>query len=159
MWHTAKVAIPHVVAGGKGGSIVVVSSTAGLMAYPHIAHYVSAKHGLVGLTRSLAVELAPQMIRVNSVHPGQVDTPMIQNESIWRLFCPDNDDPTRDDFAAVSLALNALPIPWVEPIDVSNAVLFLASDEARFITGVALPIDGGALMAGLAPRAPTPRDG
>jgi SDR family mycofactocin-dependent oxidoreductase len=146
VWHTAKAAIPHLIAGGRGGSIIVTSSAAGLQPYAHISHYVSAKHGLVGLTRSLALELAPQFIRVNSIHPTQVDTPMIQNEPTWRIFRPDLDNPTRADFEPASQAMNALPVPWVEAIDVSNAVLFLASDEARYITGVALPVDAGALL-------------
>ncbi len=78
VWHTAKAAIPHLIEGGRGGSIVLTSSAAGLMAYPNIAHYVSAKHGVVGLMKTLALELAPHFIRVNSIHPTQVDTPMIQ---------------------------------------------------------------------------------
>ena len=125
---------------------VLTTSAAGLMAYPNIAHYVSAKHGVVGLMRTLALELAPQSIRVNSIHPTQVDTPMIQNEATWRLFRPDLEHPTRADFEPASQAMNALPIPWVDPVDISNAMLFLASDEARYITGVALPVDAGCLI-------------
>jgi (+)-trans-carveol dehydrogenase len=83
---------------------------------------------------------------VNSLNPTQVDTPMIMNEPMYKLFCPDLDEPTREDFAPVSQAMNALPVPWVDPVDVSNAVVFLASDEARYITGVALPIDAGVLI-------------
>jgi SDR family mycofactocin-dependent oxidoreductase len=146
VWHTAKAAIPHLIEGGRGGSIVLTSSAAGLMAYPNIAHYVSAKHGVVGLMKTLALELAPHFIRVNSIHPTQVDTPMIQNEATWRLFRPDLDHPTRADFEPASQAMNVLPIPWVEPVDISNAVLFLASDEARYITGVPLPVDAGCLI-------------
>ena len=71
---------------------------------------------------------------------------MIQNDVTYRLFCPDVENPTRSDFEPVSQALNALPIPWVEPVDVSNALLFLASDEARYITGVALPVDAGTII-------------
>jgi SDR family mycofactocin-dependent oxidoreductase len=146
VWHTAKAAIPHLIAGGRGGSIILTSSAAGLQAYQGVAQYVSAKHGVVGLMRNLAIELAPYMIRVNSIHPTQVDTPMIQNESTWRLFRPDLEHPTREDFAPGSQALNVLPIPWVEPVDISNAVLFLASDEARYVTGVTLPVDAGAVI-------------
>ena len=145
VWHTAKAAIPHLIA-NKGGSVILTSSAAGLQAYQNIAHYVSAKHGVVGLMRTLALELAPHSIRVNSLHPTQVDTPMIQNEPTWRLFRPDLEHPTKADFAPASQALNALPIPWVDPADVSNAVLFLASDEARYVTGVAFPIDAGAVI-------------
>ena len=146
VWHTAKAAIPHLIEGGRGGSIVLTSSAAGLQAYANIAHYVSAKHGVVGLMRTLALELAPHSIRVNSIHPTQVDTPMIQNEATYRLFRPDLDHPTRADFEPASQAMNVLPIPWVDPVDISNAVLFLASDEARYITGVPLPVDAGAVI-------------
>ena len=145
VWHTAKAAIPHLIA-NDAGSIILTSSAAGLQAYENIAHYVSAKHGVVGLMRTLALELAPHHIRVNSVHPTQVDTPMIQNEATWRLFRPDLDHPTEADFAPASQAMNALPIPWVDPVDISNAVLFLASDEARYVTGVAFPVDAGAII-------------
>jgi SDR family mycofactocin-dependent oxidoreductase len=145
VWHTAKAAIPHLIA-NDAGSIILTSSAAGLQAYENIAHYVSAKHGVVGLMRTLALELAPHHIRVNSVHPTQVDTPMIQNEATWRLFRPDLDHPTEADFAPASQAMNALPIPWVDPVDISNAVLFLASDEARYVTGVAFPVDAGAVI-------------
>jgi SDR family mycofactocin-dependent oxidoreductase len=146
VWHTAKVAIPHLIAGGNGGSIIITSSAAGLQAYQNIAHYVSAKHGVVGLMRTLALELAPHFIRVNSIHPTQVDTPMIQNEPTWRLFRPDLEHPTEADFAPASQAMNALPIPWVDPVDISNAVLYLASDESRYVTGVTLPVDAGAVI-------------
>jgi (+)-trans-carveol dehydrogenase len=145
VWHAAKAAIPHLIAGGRGGSIVLTSSTAGLLAIPNMAHYVSAKHGVVGLMRTLALELAPHFIRVNSVHPTGVDTPMVQNDASMRLFLPDVENPTAEQYAEVMGSLNALPIPWVEPRDISNAVLFLASDEARYITGVTLPVDAGAV--------------
>lgn len=144
VWHTAKAAIPHLKAGGNGGSIVITSSLAGLKGMGNIAHYVSAKHGLVGLMRTLAIELAPHSIRVNSIHPTQVDTPMIMNEATKKLFRPDLENPTDEDFAATSQAMNSLPIPWVEPVDISNAVLFLSSEEGRYITGVPLPVDAGA---------------
>ena len=146
VWRTCKAAIPHLIAGGRGGSIVLTSSVAGLRSYNGVSHYVSAKHGVVGLMKTLAQELAPHSIRVNTVNPTQVDTDMIQNESMYHLFCPDIENPTRAEFGAASAATILLPIDWVESIDVSNAVLFLASDEARYITGVALPIDAGALI-------------
>jgi SDR family mycofactocin-dependent oxidoreductase len=144
VWRSCKAAIPHLKAGGNGGSIIITSSDAGLFAFPNIAHYVSAKHGVVGLMRTLALELAPDMIRVNSIHPTVVDTPMVDNEPTFRLFRPDLEHPTKDDFAAAAQGINALPIPWVDAVDISNAVLFLASDESRYITGVTLPVDAGA---------------
>jgi (+)-trans-carveol dehydrogenase len=147
VWRTCKAAIPYLIAGGRGGSIVVTSSVAGLKSYPNMAHYVAAKHGATGLTRALATELAPHWIRVNSVHPTQVDTDMIQNDVMYRLFRPDLDRPRRADFAAASRATGLLPVDWVEAADVSSAVLFLASDDARYVTGTALVVDAGALIA------------
>jgi SDR family mycofactocin-dependent oxidoreductase len=146
VWHTAKAAIPHLVDGGRGGSIVLTSSVGGLRAHPNIGHYVAAKHGVVGLMRTLAVELAQHHIRVNSVHPTQVSTPMLMNEWTYRMFRPDLENPTEADFAPVSQLAHALPIPWVDAVDISNAVLFLTSDEGRYITGVPLPIDAGAML-------------
>jgi (+)-trans-carveol dehydrogenase len=98
------------------------------------------------LMKTLAQELAPHRVRVNTVNPTQVDTPMIMNEPMYKLFCPDVSEPTRDDFAPASQAMHLLPVPWVAPRDVSNAVLFLASDEARYITGTAVPVDAGVLI-------------
>jgi SDR family mycofactocin-dependent oxidoreductase len=146
VWRTCKAAIPHLREGGRGGSMILTSSDAGLFAFPNIAHYVAAKHGVVGLMRTLALELAPDMIRVNSVHPTVVDTPMVNNEATFKLFRPDIENPTVEDFKAAAAGINALPIPWVEAVDISNAVLWLASDEARYVTGVALPVDAGAAV-------------
>jgi (+)-trans-carveol dehydrogenase len=144
VWHTAKATIPHLRANG-GGSIILTSSAAGLKGYPGLAHYVSAKHGVVGLMRTLANELAPDLIRVNSVHPTSVNTDMIHNKATYDLFAPDLENPTKEQLAERFQAMNALPIPWVEARDISNAVLFLASDEARYITGVTLPVDAGSI--------------
>ena len=146
VWQSTKVAIPHLIAGGRGGSIVLISSTAGLRSKPFIAHYSSAKHGVVGLMRSLAQELGPHAIRCNSIHPSQVNTDMIQNQMTYQRFMPGRQNPTRDDFAATSSRSHVLDIPWAEARDVSNAVLFLASDEARYVTGATLPVDAGALV-------------
>lgn len=146
VWHTVKAGVPHILSGGRGGSVVLTSSAAGLKGYASIAHYVAAKHGVVGLMRSLAQELGPLGVRVNSIHPTQVDTPMIQNESTYKIFRPDLEKPTREDFEPASATTNIIPIPWVEPVDVSNAVLFLASDEARYITGATLPVDAGCVI-------------
>jgi len=146
VWHTVKAAIGHLRAAG-GGSIVITSSGAGLKGNANLAHYVASKHGVVGLMRSLANELAPDMIRVNTIHPGSVDTEMIQNQATYHLFLPDRDgDISREDVPPAFRALSALPIPWVESVDISNAVVFLASDEARYITGVTLPVDAGSLV-------------
>jgi SDR family mycofactocin-dependent oxidoreductase len=141
-WHAAKAAIPHLRAAG-GGSMILTSSDAGLKPLQNLAHYVAAKHGVIGLMRTLALELAPDFIRVNALAPTTVDTPMVMNEATYRLFRPDLDNPTAEDMAEASRATNVLPIAWVEPVEISNALLFLASDEARYITGVALPVDAG----------------
>ncbi|MGD9959282.1 mycofactocin-coupled SDR family oxidoreductase [Nocardioides sp.] len=141
-WHTIKAAVPHLIERGSG-SIVLTSSAAGLQGTPNLAHYVAAKHGVNGLMKTFANELAPHWIRVNSVNPTQVDTPMIMNDEIFAMFRPDLESPGREDIVEVSTGMNALPVPWVEAIDVSHAVLFLASDEARYISGVALPVDAG----------------
>lgn len=146
VWRTCKAAVPHLIAGGNGGAIVLTSSVAGLRGSQNIAHYVSAKHGVVGLMRSLALELAPHSIRVNSVHPTMVNTDMILNDAAYKLFRPELDAPTVEDASQVFTTMNALPTPWVEPRDISNALLFLASDEARFITGVTLPVDAGSIL-------------
>lgn len=146
VWHTAKAAIPHIVAGGRGGSIVVTSSTAGIRGVRGLAHYVAAKHGIIGLTRTLALELAEHKIRVNAVAPSNVDTAMINHDEIYSLFVPGIPSPTREDFMAVAKTMNILEVPWVEVRDVSEALLFLVSDEARYITGVTLPVDAGSAV-------------
>jgi SDR family mycofactocin-dependent oxidoreductase len=144
VWRTCKVTVPHLITRG-GGSVVMVSSLAGFRGLVGVAHYTAAKHGVVGLMRTLAQELAPHGIRANSVHPTNVDTPMIQNDAVSSAFRPDLDRaPTRAEFAAAARSMNMLDIPWVDPVDVANACLFLASDEARYVTSVALPVDAGA---------------
>ena len=146
VWRTCVAAIPHLKAGGRGGSIILTSSAAGLMGMGNIAHYVSAKHGVVGLMRTLALELATEKIRVNSIHPTTVDTPMVNNEATFKLFRPDIDNPGVDDFLDAAKLMNAIPVGWVESVDISNAMVWLASDEARFVTGVPLPVDAGMLI-------------
>jgi SDR family mycofactocin-dependent oxidoreductase len=146
VWHTVKAGVPHILSGGRGGSIVLTSSVGGQKAYQNTGHYIAAKHGVIGLMRAFAVELGPQMIRVNSVLPTQVSTTMLMNDSTFRLFRPDLPNPGPDDFAPISQMMHTLPVPWVDPIDISNAVLFLASDESRYVTGVSLPVDAGSLL-------------
>ena len=146
VWKTVKAGVPHILEGGRGGSIILTSSVGGLKAYPHTGHYVAAKHGVVGLMRTFAVELGAQNIRVNSVHPTNVNTPLFMNEPTMRLFRPDLENPGPEDMKVVGQMMHTLPIGWVEPEDIANAVLFLASDEARYITGVQLPVDGGSCL-------------
>jgi NAD(P)-dependent dehydrogenase (short-subunit alcohol dehydrogenase family) len=141
VWHTIKAALGHL--GDDGGSIVIISSTNGLRGTANTAHYTSSKHAVVGLARTLANELGSRRIRVNTVHPGAVATTMTLNEATFKRLRPDLDRPTADDVAEVLVARHLLPVPWVEPVDVSNAVVFLASDDARYITGTQLVVDAG----------------
>ena len=145
VWKTAKAAIPTMIELGNGGSVILTSSCAGLIALPNTGHYVTAKHGVVGLMRALAVELAPHQIRCNSVHPTTVDTPMIAHTAGYELFTG-AEGTDRAAAARSMIVLSALKTPWVEAIDISNAVLWLASDEARYVTGTTQVIDAGALM-------------
>jgi SDR family mycofactocin-dependent oxidoreductase len=148
-WITAAVTVPHILKGERGGSVVFTSSGAGLAPVPNLAHYTASKHGLIGLMKTLALELAPTGIRVNAICPTNVDTPMIVNDKVLKLFMPDNEHPTRADAEAEGSnhrAINAIPIPWVEPSDISAALVYLASDDARYVTGVALPVDAGWLL-------------
>ncbi len=146
VWKSVKAAVPHLIAGGNGGSIVLTSSVGGLKAYPHCGNYIAAKHGVVGLMRTFAVELGQHMIRVNTVHPTHVSTPMLHNDGTFKMFRPDLENPGPDDMAPICQLFHTLPIPWVDPVDISNAVLFLASDEARYVTGVTLPVDAGSCL-------------
>jgi SDR family mycofactocin-dependent oxidoreductase len=140
---TIKAAVPHMIAAGNGGSITLTSSGAALISGGGFADYKAAKSGVLSLTRTLACELAEHFIRVNAVCPTAVDTPMIQNETLYRSFRPDLPNPGREDVKAGFQIMNLLPIPWVDVADVSNAIVWLASDAARYITGVTLPVDAG----------------
>lgn len=146
VFHTAKVAIPSMIEADRGGAILFTSSIGGLKGIQNVAHYVSAKHGMVGLMRTLANELGPHRIRVNTIHPTNVDTIMIQNPGTYAMFSPGDPEPSQEKAMPGFMSLNTLPVPWIEPVDISNAVLFLASDEARYVTGVTFPVDAGAFV-------------
>lgn len=146
VWRTCRAAIPHMVRGRRGGAIVLTASAAGLKALPYVSHYSAAKHGVIGLMRSLAAELGPRSIRVNAVCSTTVRTPLIEHEGHYRLFRPDLDHPSAADVAEAASKINVLPVPWIEVEDVANAVLWLSSTEARYVTGVALPVDAGFLI-------------
>jgi SDR family mycofactocin-dependent oxidoreductase len=137
VWKTLKAAIPSMIDAGNGGSIVITSSTAGIKGMAGIAHYDSSKHGVVGLMRTLAIELAPHSIRVNTVHPTGVNTPMVVNEYIAQFLASEGGGANIE---------NLLPVELVEAVDISNAVLWLSSDEARYVTGTCLPVDAGFLQ-------------
>ncbi len=147
VFNTVRATLPSMVERGEGGSVVLTSSTAGLRAYANTAHYTAAKHGVIGLMKVLAQEAGPHRIRVNAVCPTTVRTPLVINDSTFELFAPHLENPTEDDVREPFESLNILPgVAWVEPEDVSDAVLFLCSDAAKFITGVALPIDAGNIV-------------
>ncbi|MEQ3551411.1 mycofactocin-coupled SDR family oxidoreductase [Pseudonocardia nematodicida] len=142
VYNTLKVSVPYLVDQGAGGSIVITSSAGGVRSWPNMAHYCSTKHAVIGLMLSLANELGPHGIRVNCVAPTTVDTPMIQNEVTWAgVGVRDS-----EEFGALYKGQHLLPFPWVEARDISNAVLWLASEEGRHVTGVTLPVDLGVLQ-------------
>ena len=144
VFNTVRAALPTMVQRGEGGALVLTSSTAGLRAYQHTAHYTAAKHGVIGLMKVLAQECGPHRIRVNAVCPTTVHTPLVINDATFELFAPDKENPGEDDVREAFEGLNILPgVAWIEPSDVSDAVVFLCSDAAKYITGVALPIDAG----------------
>ncbi len=143
VWKTLRASVPYVIAGGRGGSVVITSSLAAIYANAGTAHYSAAKAGLVMLAKVLAKELAPQNIRVNTIHPTTVATDMILNEPTYRLFRPDLEHPTRADFEEAALTLNKMPVPAIDAVDISNAVLYLVSDDGRYVTGTTHVVDAG----------------
>jgi SDR family mycofactocin-dependent oxidoreductase len=146
VWNTVRSTVPVMIQQAQGGSLILTSSTGGLVAIPNASHYSAAKTGVVALARALAQELGPHFIRVNTIHPTGVDTDMLHNDQTYGLFVPDGSAAGREVIAPMTTAQNAIPVPWVEPRDISNAVLFLASDESRYVTGCALTVDAGATI-------------
>jgi SDR family mycofactocin-dependent oxidoreductase len=142
VWKSCRAVVPHMIE-RHTGVILITSSTAGLKGLAHQAHYCAAKHGVVGLMRTLAIELAPHGIRANTVHPGSVDTPIIKNQAMYTLFSGGEPDATLEEVTPAFRELNLLDIPWMEPQDISNAMLWLASDDARYVTGATLTVDAG----------------
>lgn len=145
VWNAVQACLPAMVDSGNGGSIVMTSSIGGVQGLLQCPHYVASKHGVIGLMRALANELGPYRIRVNAVCPTNVNTPMIQNAANYRTFRPDLAEPGREDIIDVAARMHLLNVPWVEPEDVTAAAIWLASDAARYLTGVALPVDAGLL--------------
>ncbi|HEY2564523.1 MAG TPA: mycofactocin-coupled SDR family oxidoreductase [Acidimicrobiales bacterium] len=146
VFNTVQAGVRPMVARGNGGCVILTSSIMGLKSLGGIPAYTAAKHGLVGLMRSAAHELAPYRIRVNSIHPGNVRTPMVENEGMFKLFRPDLEAPTADDVAPGFASMNIFPEPWLEASDITDAIMYLVSDTGRFVTGVTLPIDLGATI-------------
>lgn len=142
-WHGAKAVASRLVASGKPGSLIFTSSTTGLQAAGLTAHYGASKHGVIGLARTLAIELGPASIRCNVIAPTGVNTTMILHDTLYRAFNPDMENPTFEDARPLLMQHHMLPIAHIEPQDVSQAVLWLASDESRFVTAAVIPVDGG----------------
>src|SRR5882762_2630418 len=140
-WRTARVVIPHMIRNG-GGSIIFTTSAATKATYYGLCHYTASKAGVAGLMRTLAAELAPHSIRVNAIAPSAVDTPLGFNQDNLDLFTG-RPGGTKEDAIPIFQSLNLLPVGLLEPQDISNAALFLASDDARYITGVELSVDAG----------------
>jgi (+)-trans-carveol dehydrogenase len=147
VWKTCRATVPHIIAGGRGGAVIITSSSATSMISGNIAHYTASKHGLIGFMRVLAKELAPHRIRVNTLHPTGVRTPMIFNEPMYRLFRPDLEDPGQEDFESVARTHHPLGVSSVEPEDVSAAVIYLAASSGRYVTGSTLMLDAGGQLA------------
>jgi SDR family mycofactocin-dependent oxidoreductase len=141
VWNTIEVSAPPMIAAGRGGAIVLTASTQGLKGAANndisLTAYTASKHGVVGLMRATAIDLAPHSIRVNSVHPTGVLTPMVENDVVGAYA----EKHTR--FAEITT--NLLPVDVIEPQDITNAILYLVSDSGRYVTGVPLPVDAGYL--------------
>jgi (+)-trans-carveol dehydrogenase len=146
VWNTIKATVPHMIEAGNGGSIVITASLAGMQGQRNAIAYIASKHAIIGMMKSLANELAPFSIRVNSVNPTNVATPMLLNEGVYRRFRPDLENPTESDVTEGFSTLNLMPVPYVQSSDVSDSVLFLCSAAARFLTGVSLPVDAGGFV-------------
>jgi NAD(P)-dependent dehydrogenase (short-subunit alcohol dehydrogenase family) len=149
--NTVEIAYPHL---GAGASIICIGSMASLLAGsvdspaagPGGAGYAHAKRAVARLVHDLALQLAPENIRVNAIHPGNIDTDMLHNDALYRLFRPDLENPTREDVEPSFRATHKLPVTTIEPAAVSEAVVFLASDASRYTTGQQLKVDAGALL-------------
>jgi SDR family mycofactocin-dependent oxidoreductase len=157
--NTVRVATPHLVAAGREGSVIITGSTAGMMPNtlsptqdpkglmgPGSAGYGWSKRILISFTEEMALHLAPYGVRVNCVHPTNVNTHLLHNEGLYGMFRPDLEKVSREDFIPASTAFQALPIPWLEPDDVADLVCFLASDLSKNITGDNIRIDAGSLI-------------
>jgi (+)-trans-carveol dehydrogenase len=141
VWRTVKAAMLALIE--RRGSVVITGSGASVKGLPNVGAYVTAKHGLVGMVRVMAKEMAPSGVRVNAVLPGNANTPMFNNEGMRRLYVPEVEEPSEEQFLTRAAAGIPMGIPYVEPVDLTEAVVWLASPAARYVTGVLLPVDGG----------------
>jgi (+)-trans-carveol dehydrogenase len=143
VWHTVRAAAPTMIAQNQGGAIVITGSTESLKGMPNTASYSAAKHGLTGLMRTMANELGEYGIRVNTVNPTCVETDMVLNRTVFELFRPDLVNPTREEVSASFAATNIIPVDFIPPRAVSEAILYLVADTGKYVTGVPLPVDAG----------------
>ena len=143
VWHTVKAAVPRMIEQGDGGAIVLTGSTASVSGIPNLAPYVASKHAVLGIMRTLAKELGRFKIRVNAVMPGNCNTPMFDNEGIHELYVPDTENFSRETFLARAASMTPMRNPYVEPEDISNAILWLVGPAGHLVSGVTLPVDGG----------------
>jgi SDR family mycofactocin-dependent oxidoreductase len=145
-WHAVKAAVPTLISQGQGGSVVFIGSTEALKGAENMSSYAASKHAITGLMTCLARELGQYNIRVNSVNPTCVDTNMIQNPYVWGLFQPDNPNPTRESVEDAFTRTHILPVPWMEPVDVSRSILYLVGESGRYVTASTLTIDAGFIV-------------
>jgi SDR family mycofactocin-dependent oxidoreductase len=145
-WHAVKAAVPQLIEQQQGGSVVFIGSTEALKGAENMSSYAASKHAITGLMTSLARELGRHGIRVNSVNPTCVDTNMVQNPYVWGLFRSDLENPTREAVEDSFTSTHILPVPWMEPIDVSRAILYLVTEGGRYITATTLRIDAGFIV-------------
>jgi NAD(P)-dependent dehydrogenase (short-subunit alcohol dehydrogenase family) len=144
VWKAAKAVAPHMI-GRRSGSIVIIASVNALEAGQYTAHYVAAKHGLIGLMRNVALELAPYGVRCNAISPGAVKTPMTNHQGAWDMFAG-HPGGTEEDMTEAGHHYTLLAgTSWLDPQDVANAALYLNSDLASKVTGVTIPVDAGHL--------------
>jgi len=143
VWKTLRASVPHIITGERGGAVVLTSSLATTLTLEGCAHYTAAKAGIVGLMRVLAKEVGTHNIRVNTVHPTTTATQMVLHEDNYHIFRPELDHPTQDDFEAGLRELHRLPLALMDPIDISNAILYLVSESGRYVTGSTLDIGAG----------------
>jgi len=147
VWHTVSAAVPAMIAAGRGGSVIMTSSAAAIKAAPQLSPYIAAKTGVIGMMRSMANDLAPYRIRINCIAPTAVPTDFVLNDRLYQIFSPDSPEPNLEDAKKVLRSMHPLGEPWIETRDISAAVAYLASDEARYISGIVLPVDLGLSFA------------
>ena len=142
VFNTFRAAVPHLVAQGRG-RLIATSSGAGRTGTPNLSHYAATKWGVIGFVKSVALEVAAHGVTANVVCPATVDTPMVHNEALYGLFAPDIEVRTKDAVRPRYEAMNPMRVPWLDPIEITHAVLFLASDKASFISGETIEVSAG----------------